>query len=170
MTYRGTVRRVEDTGARMSMQVEWLRAYVEKLLREEWDEEPWVDDDGDIPFRSGTAACWVRVHGSRRAMRVEVFAQVVQGVKPTAQLLRELNECNALMVYGWIYETNGSVVVEQSIDVDGLNGRTLRRACNAVGAVADDMGSLLAAMFDGTTPYPPEAVAFEPPGVEAEGV
>jgi len=153
----------------MSMQVEWLRAYVEKLLREAWDEEPYIDGDGDFPFRYGTAACWVRVHGERRPTRVEVFAHVVQGVKPTARLLRELNECNRRMMYARIYEINGGVVVEQSIDVDGLNGRTLRRVCTAVGTVADDMGSLLAAMFDGTTPFLPEPLPSDPPSIEAEG-
>lgn len=80
------------------------------------------------------------------------------------EALRELNEANARSVSARVYILGDTVMVEQSVPADGLNAFTLQQACVAVGAVADDFGLLLAAMFDGHTPFPAEA---EP--VESEG-
>lgn len=152
----------------MNIEITWLRAYVEKLLRESGLEGVEADDDGDYPFRWGTAACWVRIQ-ERPFVRVEVFAHVVHGVRPSARLLREINDANRRAVGGRVYEWDGSVLAAQSVHAHGLQSDTLVQACVGVGTVADDLGALLAAMFDGQTPYPPEPVAFEPPSIDAEG-
>ncbi|MDQ3627752.1 MAG: YbjN domain-containing protein [Actinomycetota bacterium] len=152
----------------MNIEITWLRAYVEKLLRESFLEGVEADGDGDYPFRWGTAACWVRVD-DRPFARVEVFAHVVHGVRPSARLLREVNDANRRVVGGRVYEWDGMVVAAQSIHAHGLQADTLAQACVGVGTVADDLGALLAAMFDGQTPYRPEPVAFEPPSLDAEG-
>lgn len=152
----------------MNIEITWLRAYVEKLLRECCLDQVEADGDGDYPFRWGTAACWVRVHEHPHA-RVEVFAQVVHGVRPSARLLREINEANRRIVAGRVYEWEGTILAAQSVHAHGLQGDTLVSACVGIGTVADDLGSLLAAMFDGQTPYPPEPIPFEPPSVDAEG-
>ena len=77
----------------MDVQVTWLRAYVEKCLRQAWEDRPvCMDEDGDFFFRCNTAACWVRVEED--ASLVRVFAHAATGVKRSARLLAELNELN----------------------------------------------------------------------------
>ena len=133
----------------------WFRAYVDSLLRELWDGRAYTDDDGDWPFRRGTAACWVAVRPSPR-WRVEVFAHAASDVKQSARLLRELNEANSHLVEGRIYWRGGMVVVETSVEATQVNPASLSLACMAVGTTADDLGGLIAAMYDGSTPYPAE--------------
>ena len=145
------------------LQIEWFGAYVEKLLREAGHADIEPDGDGDYPFRWGTAACWIRVCGEPH-LRVQVFGHAAGGVKASARLLREINEANARSVSARVYVLGDTVMVEQSVPADGLTAFTLQQACIAVGVVADDLGVLLAAMFDGHTPFPAEA---EP--VESEG-
>lgn len=145
------------------VQIEWLRAFVEKLLREAGDVDVAPDGDGDYPFRWGTAACWVRVCDEPH-LRVQVFGQAACGVKASARLLREVNEANARTVSARVYVLGGTVMVEQSVPADGLNAATLAQACIAVGSVADDLGVLLAVMFDGETPFPAEVQPIESEG------
>lgn len=53
----------------MSEQLEWIRSYVEKLLREASDDEPMQEDvDGDFPLRWGTSSCWIRVFEADQPM------------------------------------------------------------------------------------------------------
>ncbi len=145
------------------VQIEWLRAYVEKLLRKAGDVDVEPDGDGDYPFRWGTAACWIRVCGEPD-LRVQVFGHAARGMKPSARLLRELNDANARMVSDRVYVLGDSVMVEQSVFAGGLNSATLMQACLAVGSVADDLGMLLAVMFDGETPFPAEVEPLESEG------
>jgi Putative bacterial sensory transduction regulator len=140
------------------MKLDWFRAYVESLLRDMWDGHARADDDGDWPFRHGTAACWVSVRAHPR-WRVEVFAHAASEVKQSARLLRELNEANSNLVDGRVYWRGGVVVVETSVEAEQVDARSLFRACMAVGSAADDLGGLLAAMFDGSTPFPAEVGA-----------
>jgi len=145
------------------MSIEWLRSYVEKLLREGSGNEPTQDSDGDYPFRWGTAACWVRVH-ELPFWRVEAFAHAVLGVRPTVRLLREINDANARLISGRIYVAGGVVIVEQSVLAHGLTADALAQACIAVGRAANDLGPLLAVMFDGQTPFPAEAEPIQSEG------
>jgi hypothetical protein len=135
------------------MQEEWFRAYVESLLREVWDGQAHADDDGDWPFRHGSAAGWVSVR-PYPYLRVEVFAHAARDVKQSARLLRELNEANWYLVDGRVYWRAGFVVAETSIAAERVDCDSLVRACLHVGSTADDLGTLLAAMFDGQTPFP----------------
>jgi hypothetical protein len=135
------------------MQVDWFRAYVDSLLREVWDGQADTDDDGDWPFRHGSAAGWVSVR-PWPYLRVEVFAHAARDVKQSARLLRELNEANWFLVDGRVYWRDGFVVAETSIEAERVDRDSLIRACLAVGGAADELGTLLAAMFDGQTPFP----------------
>ena len=142
----------------MDKQIEWLAAYVEKCMRDLWDDEAdCLGCFGDvIAFPLGTAACLVRVEPGDPAM-VRVMAKAVLNVRPTAKLLRELNEVNAhsRVANAWWYEDD--VVVECSLFAESVNVESLDKACRAVGQVANDIGVGFAAMFDGSTPYPPFA-------------
>jgi len=137
------------------MKFEWFCAYVESLLGQLWGSPARADDDGDWPFRQGTAACWVAVRPEPR-WRDEVFGHAAFEVKQSARLLRELNEANAHLLDGRIYWREDVVLVATSIEADRVDGEALARACMGVGSTADDLGALLAAMFDGRTPFPAE--------------
>jgi hypothetical protein len=142
----------------MDKQTEWLAAYVEKCMRESWgDEADGLGCFGDmIAFRLGTAACIVRVEAGDPAM-VRVMAKAVLGVRPTAKLLRELNEVNARSRIANAWWDDGDVVVECSLFAESVSEHSLDEACGAVAQVANDIGVGFAAMFDGSTPYPPFA-------------
>lgn len=140
---------------------QWIRSHVEVLLQREWDVCRVVtDEDGDVAFRSGTAACWVSVLGSEPPM-VRVWAHAAHGVKATLAVLRELNEIQGRAVSAHVHHSNGCIVVSQTISPVGLTGEVLMQAVDTVSSIADDVGPLFAALFGGTTPYPAAASSDE---------
>lgn len=133
---------------------EWIRSHVERLLQDEWETcRVAVDEDGDYPFRYGTAACWVQVLHSAPVM-VRVFAHAVHDLKPSPRLMAELNEIQLGALSAAVMYSDGTVIISQTLDPHGLTGATLRQALRAVGGAADDIGMLLASMYGGSTPYP----------------
>lgn len=131
----------------------WIRSHVELLLEREWDAcRVIIDSDGDFPFRRGSAACYVSVLDTEPAM-VRVFAHAAFGLKPTLKVLREINEIQRRALSARIELRNDVVVVSQTISPIGLTQPVLAQAMDAVGTIADDIGTLLAVMFDGHTPF-----------------
>jgi hypothetical protein len=136
----------------MSEQI-WIRSHVELLLQREWNVCRVVaDDDGDFPFRHGTAACYVSVLDSDPPM-VRVLAHAAYGLKPTLTLLRELNEVQGRSLTARVELRRDVAVVSQTLSPIGLTQPVLAQAMTAVSSVADDIGTLLAVMFDGMTPF-----------------
>jgi hypothetical protein len=131
----------------------WIRSHVELLLQREWQvRRVLADDDGDFPFRHGTAACYVSVLDSDPPM-VRVFAHAAYGLKPTLKVLREINEIQGRCLSARVELRRDVAVVSQTVSPIGLTQPVLAQAVDAVGSVADDVGMLLAAMFDGATPF-----------------
>ncbi len=72
-----------------------LTSHVDGCLQDIWEQhELHTDDDGDWPYRWGTAACWVRLVLDQAQSCVRVFAHAAHGVKGNAAVLRELNHLN----------------------------------------------------------------------------
>lgn len=142
----------------MDNQAEWLGAYVEKCLAGAWgDDVAALGSVGNmVAFRSGTAACQVHVEATPPIM-VRVMAKAVVDVRLTAKMLREINELNACSRVANVWWNGGDVVVECSLFADAVNPASLSEACHSVGVVANDIGIGFAAMYDGSTPYPPLA-------------
>ena len=140
---------------------QWFRAYVEKILEEAWN-QPRVtpDEDGDYPYRYGTAACYVRLVDGE-PMTVCVTASAATNILRSAKLLAELNEFNMRARLVTSYWVDGCVVIDLGLQAEAVNAQTLTLACAEVGQVAHDVGPLLAAMFDGRTPYPASDCADE---------
>jgi hypothetical protein len=134
----------------------WIRSHVELLLQREWDLcRVLTDDDGDFPFRHGTAACYVSVLDLEPPM-VRVFAHAAYGLKPTLKVLREINDIQSRALSARVELRRDVVVVSQTLSPVGLTQPVLAQALDAVGTVADDIGTLFAAMFDGATPFKSE--------------
>lgn len=135
-------------------EITWLRSHVERCLEDHWEDFPLaVDSDGDYPFRSGTAQCFVSiVNGDPHFIRVWAF--VARVPRRSLKLLSELNEINQRATTVRVYWYRDTVIAEQVLHVGGLNPATLGQACDAVGAAADALGVLLVAMFGGETPHP----------------
>jgi hypothetical protein len=143
----------------------WIKSHVELLLQREWDVCRVVaDSDGDYPFRHETAACYVSVLATEPPM-VRVFAHAAYGFKPTLKLLRELNEIQRRALSARVELRGDVVVVSQTLSPIGLTQPVLAQALDAVATVAADIGTLLAGMFDGVTPFP----AGVPDSEEASG-
>ena len=132
----------------------WIRSHVEVLLQREWDVCRVVaDEDGDYPFRRGTAACYVSVVAAEPTM-VRVFAHAAFGLRPTLKVLRELSEIQRRSISARVELRRDVVVVSQAISPLGLTQPVLAQAMDEVATVADDIGTLVAVMFDGRTPFP----------------
>jgi hypothetical protein len=132
----------------------WIRSHVERLLQDEWQTcRITADDDGDYPFREGTAACWVSVLDTAPIM-VRVFAHAAHGVKTSLKLFAELNDIQRRALSASVSLQDDVVIVSQTISPIDLGRPALAQALRAVSGVADDIGLLLAGMFNGTTPYP----------------
>jgi hypothetical protein len=139
----------------------WVRSHVELLLQREWNVcRVLTDPEDDFPFRQGTAACWVSVLDGDPPM-VRVFAHAAFGLKPSLKLLREINDIQTRTLSARIELVDDAVVVSQTVCAIGLTQPVLAQALDAVGYVADDIGPLLVAMFDGSTPFPLEVADSE---------
>lgn len=132
----------------------WIRSHVERLLQDEWQVcRVATDDDGDYPFREGTAACWVTVLDSEPVL-VRVFAHAARSVKASQRLFAELNAIQGRALSAAVLLDGDVVVVQQTLSPVGLTGPVLAQALRAVSGIADDIGILIAGMFNGVTPYP----------------
>jgi hypothetical protein len=145
----------------MSAKGQWIRSHVARLLEDEWNVcRATTDCDGDFPFRSGTAACWVQVLDFDRPL-VRVLAHAAVDVKCSAKLLTELNEIQNRATSATVRWNDNAVLVSQTLSPYALNRKTLRQAMASVCRVAEDIGGLLAGMFDGATPFPATATVDE---------
>ena len=135
-------------------EITWLRSHVERCLEDHWGVHPLiVDDDGDYPFRCGTARCYVSINCADPAF-IRVWAFAARVPRRSLKLLSELNDINERARSVNVYWNGDSVIVEQAIHADGVTKETLGQACRAVGGVSADIGMLLAVMFGGETPFP----------------
>jgi hypothetical protein len=133
----------------------WITSHVERLLADVWDVcRAAPDDDGDYPWSYGTAIGWVSVIDAGDGFMIRVWAHAAYDVKPSAKLLRELNDIQGRSLSTAIYLAGHIVVVEQTLSPIGLSQPVLAQALNAVRTVADDTGLLVAAMYGGRTPVP----------------
>lgn len=132
----------------------WVRSHVRQLLQEHWDVcRVKTDGDGDHPFRQGTAMGWVSVLPTSPPM-VRVWAHAALQVRPTAKLFRWLNQAQRSALSARAEVDGDLVVVSQTICAEGLTLPVLAQAISAVGGMADEIGPVIAALFDGVTPFP----------------
>ncbi len=138
------------------------RSHVKELLRAALGlEQVVVDDDGDVPLRSGTAMVYASVVAGGRLVRV--WSRAVSGVRATKSVLREVNDANVHAVVARVFAEHDAVWVAGHFPVEGLLAQDLEQLCREVGDLADHLGQLLAAVHGGTVSFP------EPADVPSEG-
>lgn len=131
----------------------WFRAFVERLLMEEFQtQELVVDEDGDVPFHSGSSACYVTVE-HEPYLGVRVWGIAALGIRPTVGALREVNELNHRSSLTKIALVGDRVRVDLRLPADQVTARSLGRACGQVCSVSDDIGALFAGVYGGSTPF-----------------
>lgn len=129
------------------------RSHVKELVREAFEvTEVVVDADGDLPFTNGTAVFYVSVVGGGRLVRV--WSAAVQGLAVTKPVLREVNDANAALVLARAWVQGSGVMVEGCLPVETVRAEDLRALCAEVGATADRLGSMLAAVHGGQVVLP----------------
>lgn len=133
-----------------------LRSHLERCLQDVWGtQELMTDGDLDYPFRHGTAMCWVSILDGP-VPGVRVFAHAAQELGTGAKLLREVNELNARSCWAKVAFHDGTVMVATDLHWAAVDRLALEQAIDAVGQIANDIGSLLAGVYGGATPFPPE--------------
>jgi hypothetical protein len=138
-----------------------LRSHVHQCLQDIWDTPELVlDDDGDVPFRYGCSSGWILLH-RHPDPSVEIRAHAAHSVRRSAKLLSELNTLNQASHRVQVSfdgkaggASTGVVVVRTSISWAGVNRESVRAAFHTAGMAADTIGPMIAAAFDGETPYP----------------
>ena len=136
-------------------QEQWLRSHVERCLQDNWDLcRVQTDDDGDYPFRAGTSACWVQLEQGLSPASVAVFAHAATDVPGTVKVLREVNEVACAARFVSVFWCGGAVIVRRLILAADVDRASLEHTCEAVAAVAGDIGPMFASVFGGDTPFP----------------
>ena len=133
--------------------LDMARSHVKELAREVFElTEIVVDEDGDLPFRHGTAVFYVSVVANGRLVRV--WSRAVDGLAVTKPVLREVNDANAWLVLARTWVHGSAVMVEGCLPVEALRAGDLRALCLEVGSTADRLGSMLAAVHGGQVVLP----------------
>ncbi len=129
------------------------RALLERTVRQMWPaDQVRTDPDGSFEFRFGCAAGWLTVLDTAPIM-VRVTAHAAYDIDACESLWSELNDIQLATLSAAVAWCDGTVFVTQTLDPAGVNVTTLAQAVRAVGGVADNIGPLLAGVFDGQTPY-----------------
>lgn len=129
--------------------IDMAHSHVQRMLREGMELDTVVqDNDGDYPFRAGTAMYYVSV-GNHGHM-VKVWSHAVYGLKRSKAVLREVNSTNERLTHGRAYLQAGHLVVEALVPVQFLTPAYLAAVCEEVGRTADRVGQLLATVHNGT--------------------
>jgi hypothetical protein len=147
---------------------EMIRPYVEKLLKE-WTgtDALIIDEDGDIPFRVGSAMYYVSVL-DRDPPLVRVWATLLRGVKKNMKLLDAINDANTRILQCRMFWHDDAVMLSSEIVAEDLDKDELIEACNAIAQIADDFDDTLQADFGGEKAF--EDQSDTPPGAEVVDV
>lgn len=138
----------------------WFEAHVEKCLTAMTNgAEVVVDDDGDYVIGWEPARVYLRVQ-REPYWSAEVFTCAAMGLQPKVAVLREINDLNLRLASATALLTpQGSVVIKQRVHCDGVTADSITQAVCAVGGAAEDVGVLMASMFDGHSPFSIDAAA-----------
>src|SRR4051812_23338248 len=131
--------------------------HVERSLRVEFDLdsiEP--DEDGDYVVFGGGSIVWVRPLLDTEPAMVRVWTMAATEVKPTAALLREVNDINlGLRQLRCVVSPGKIVVIDAELEIESLEPGQLRRLVTGVGEIAEQVGELVTTVYGGRRPFAP---------------
>jgi hypothetical protein len=117
-------------------EIDLARPHVVRCLQYLWDvERVRPDADGDYPYRTGTAACYIGLDDGEPTV-VKAVALAVVNVKKSTRLLAKLNDVNAHCWTAHFHWVGGAVIVEQTVLANSLDRRSLTYAGQSVAQVA----------------------------------
>lgn len=130
--------------------VEMLRPYVEQKVAELLGvEKVNVDDNGNIPIRSGSAVCFARLLEGPTGPMFRVFSPLLQGVKPTPALLERLNAMNADVPYVRFFHIEDVVYCSTDLVAENMQREEIEHVLSAITFNADQIDDLLKNEFGG---------------------
>lgn len=106
-----------------------------------------VDEDGDIPVRSGSAVVFVRAVDDPPVVRI--FAPVVADVPVSSALLERLNELNGRHLLVRTAWREGTIVLDIPLVGEGLLPEQVTIALGVMAEFADEVDDLLVEEFGG---------------------
>ncbi len=126
------------------------RSHVKQLVRDGMGLTEVLEDcDGDLPFRQGSAAYFISTRAD--GLKVKVWSRAVAEVKPTVGVLREVNDANIGLETARVIVRGQHIYVEGVLPVEATTGEQLADLCREVAVVADELGSMVAAVHGGFT-------------------
>lgn len=132
--------------------VDALRPHVEQTVRTYLGLDPHevltVDDEGDIPIRSGSALYFVSML-DRDPVLVRVWSIVLDEVTSSPDLLAEINDINSSVVVVRLFLLEDRVLAVAELRADTLDLDELAFACDSIGALADWVDDTLQIRFGG---------------------
>jgi hypothetical protein len=110
------------------------------------------DDDGDVPIRSGSSMCYVRVQeNDDQPSQVIFICPLVSQITKTPDLLESINEINLQLSLGRFVVAEDRVVLEAELLADALSPVEIQWALDYMTSAADYFDTKLVARFGGVT-------------------
>ena len=130
--------------------IEMLRPYVEQQVSQLLGvEKLQVDQDGDIPIRSGSSVTFARLLDGPTGPMFRVFSPLLLDIKGSPELLGKLNELNSGAPYVRFFWTNDAVYCAADLKADTLDPGEIKNVLDAVTWHADQFDDALKKEFGG---------------------
>jgi hypothetical protein len=132
-----------------------LRQQVAAIVTELTGSPPIYDDDGDIPIGLGSARLFLRVlENDVPVPMIRMFGRLVQGVKPTSELLVDLNEANRQFFVCRLTFVDGNLLLDGCIPAVGLTVHELAFLLDEALNASDHFDTLFVARHGGALQGP----------------
>jgi len=132
-----------------------LRQRVAAIVTELTGSPPIYDDDGDIPFGLGSARLFLRLLEKDVPVPIlRMFGRLVQGVKPTPELLGDLNEANRQFLVCRLTFADGNLLLDGCIPATRLTVHEIAFLLDEALNASDHFDTLFVARHGGTLQSP----------------
>ncbi len=133
----------------------WILQNVREITKRENLE---ADDDGDVPVDVGSARTYVsprliRVDKKNKALSLDIYSILLQGVDKTSDLLHAINRinCETPFVKAKYEEADKQVVLHHELLADALTPKKLSKHLEMIAFMADALDTELQRQFGGDT-------------------
>lgn len=128
-----------------------LVALVDQVLTKAFGKQPIKDDDGDIPVRTGTAVCFIRV--SADAPVVEIFAPLVKDVTNRTRGAEKLSDLNRKYAFAKFFLNDDYVIAQIKIPGLPFVPKHLEDMFELFAKLVDEIDDDLAKTLGGRLPF-----------------